>query len=110
AATSSDEIGIFSIAAATGNTLRFSMIGFTSQDVEVTSAIMAVTLQPTDRSIDEVVVVGYGTQRRSNRTGAVSTISSKETLESRPIADVGRAIQGAAPGLSVSIPSGEVGS
>lgn len=110
AATSTDENGNFSISAATGNTLRFTMIGFTSQDVEVTSAIMAVTLQSADRSIDEVVVVGYGTQRRGNLTGAVSTISTKETLESRPIADVGRAIQGAAPGLSVSIPSGEVGS
>lgn len=109
-ATSTDENGNFSIAAATGSTLHFSMIGFRPQDIEVTSATLAVTLQPADRSIDEVVVVGYGTQRRGNLTGAVSTISTKETLESRPIADVGRAIQGVTPGLSVSIPSGEVGS
>lgn len=110
AATSTDENGDFSISAAMGSTLRFSMIGFASQDVEVTSTTITVTLQAADRSIDEVVVVGYGTQRRGNLTGAVSTISAKENLEARPIADVGRAIQGAAPGLSITIPSGEVGS
>ncbi len=110
AATSTDESGNFAISAATGSTLRFSMIGFASKDVQVTGTSITVALQPSDRSIDEVVVVGYGTQRRGNLTGAVSTISVKENLEARPIADVGRAIQGAATGLSVVIPNGEVGS
>lgn len=110
AATSTDENGAFSISATMGSTLRFTMIGFASKDVEVTSSRLTVTLERGDRSLDEVVVVGYGTQRRGNLTGAVSTISVKDNLEARPVADVGRAIQGAAPGLSVVIPSGEVGS
>ena len=57
-----------------------------------------------------MVVVGYGIQRRENLTGAVSSINVEETLGSRPIADVGRGLQGSTPGLSVIIPSGEVGS
>lgn len=110
AATSTNEDGNYSIPAQMGATLRFTMIGYTSKDVEVSATTLNVTLEPGDRSLDEVVVVGYGTQRRGNLTGAVSTISVKENLEARPIADVGRAIQGAAAGLSVVIPSGEVGS
>src|SRR4030095_12097201 len=53
--------------------------------------------------------VGYTTQRRSNLTGAVSTVDVKKTLQGRPIPDVGRGLQGTASGLSVTIPSAEVG-
>src|SRR5690606_552733 len=60
-------------------------------------------------NMEEVVVVGYGTQKKSHLTGAVSSISVKDNLEGRPIADIGRGIQGAAPGLSIAVPSGEVG-
>src|SRR5690606_27468486 len=56
-----------------------------------------------------VVVVGYGTQRRGNVTGSVVNVDV-ESLGSRPIADAGRGLQGVVPGLSVRIPSGEVGS
>jgi len=109
-ATSTDEQGMFTIAAETGSTLRFTMVGYVPKDVEVVTAELNVTLEAADQSLDEVVVVGYGAQRRGNLTGAVSTVNVKENLEARPIADVGRAIQGAAPGLNVVIPSGEVGS
>src|SRR5690606_10174412 len=110
-ATSTNEEGNYRISAPAGATLRFCMIGYTSKDVEVGSMLtIDVTVDAGDQSLDEVVVVGYGTQRRGNLTGAVSTINVKENLEARPIADVGRAIQGAAPGLSVTLPSGEVGS
>src|SRR3546814_9492919 len=61
-------------------------------------------------ALEQVVVVGYGAQQRANLTNAVSTIDVQENLEGRPIADVGRAIQGTTPGLSVVVPSGEVGS
>ena len=67
-------------------------------------------MAPDEKLEQEVVVVGYGTQRKTNLTGAVSTIDVKKTLGSRPIADVGRGLQGTATGLSVVIPSGEVGS
>jgi TonB-linked SusC/RagA family outer membrane protein len=59
--------------------------------------------------MDDVVVVGYGTQRKGNLTGAVTNVNVG-TLASRPIADAGRGLQGVIPGLSVRIPSGEVGS
>lgn len=109
-ATSTNDQGNYQIQATRGATLRFSMVGYAPKDVSVTSATVNVVLEATDQSLEEVVVVGYGTQRRGNLTGAVSTVNVKENLEGRPIADVGRAIQGAAPGLSVTIPSGEVGS
>src|SRR5690606_31079021 len=60
-------------------------------------------------TLDEVVVVGYGSQRRSNITGAVSTVDTEKTFETRPITEVGRALQGAVSGLSVSTPSGDLG-
>lgn len=110
ASTQTDENGNFTISAAIGSTLRFSMIGYTTQDVEVTSSPVNITLAVSDVSLDEVVVVGFGTQRRGNVTGSIATINVKDQLDGRPIADVGRGIQGAAPGLNVVIPSGEVGS
>lgn len=109
-ATSTDEAGLFKISAQMGANLRFSMIGYIAKEVPVNTATINITLEAADQSLEEVVVVGYGTQRRGNLTGSVATISAKENLEARPIADVGRAIQGAAAGLSVAIPSGEVGS
>ena len=109
-ATSTDNGGNFTISAAEGSILRFTMIGYATQDLVVSSSTISVTMEVSDQSLDEVIVVGYGTQRKGNVTGAISTISVKENLEGRPIADIGRAIQGAAPGLNIVIPSGEVGS
>src|SRR5690606_28478132 len=54
--------------------------------------------------------VGYGTQKKEHLTGAVSSINVKEVMGSRPIPDAGRGMQGTIPGLSITIPSGEVGS
>ncbi len=107
---STDESGKFSISAAVGSTLRFSYVGYESKEVTVAGNTMSVTLQSSSDLLDEVVVVGYGTQKKGNLTGAVSTISVKDNLEGRPIADVGRGIQGVTPGLTVTVPSGEVGS
>jgi len=107
---STDESGKFSISAAVGSTLRFSYVGYESKEVTVAGITMNVTLQSSSDLLDEVVVVGYGTQKKGNLTGAVSTISVKDNLEGRPIADVGRGIQGVTPGLTVTVPSGEVGS
>lgn len=110
AATQTDEKGAFSIEAPIGSTLRFSSLAYNEKEVVVQSSTISVVLEANDQSLDEVVVVGYGTQRRGNLTGAVSTINVKENLEGRPIADVGRGIQGTTPGLTITIPSGEVGS
>ena len=108
--TVTDANGKFTIAAAVGATLRISYVGMETQNVTVTGSTMNVTLAESSDVLDEVVVVGYGTQRKGNLTGAVSSISVKDNLEGRPIADVGRGIQGTTPGLTVTVPSGEVGS
>jgi TonB-linked SusC/RagA family outer membrane protein len=68
-----------------------------------------ITLVPDVASLSEVVVVGYGTQKKANLTGSVSSVDAK-VLEARPIADVGRGLQGTMPGLTVVVPSGEIGS
>jgi hypothetical protein len=112
AGTSTDNSGNYSISVVgEQSVLVFTYIGFAQQEILVHSnSIINLTLIEERSSLSEVVVVGYGTQRKINLTGAVSTISVKETLQGRPIADVGRAIQGSTPGLSISIPSGEIGS
>lgn len=110
-ATQTDAAGNFEVRAITGQTLQFSSIGFAKQEIVIgDESTIAVSLLPELETLSDVVVVGYATQRRGNLTGAVSTIDVKKTLSGRPIADVGRGLQGAASGLSVTIPSGEVGS
>ncbi len=111
-ATQTDAQGRFTISALTGQTLHFSYVGYTPQDAVVGEGnIVSLSLAPTaNNALEDVVVVGYSTQKRGNLTGAVSTIDVKKTLGGRPIADVGRGLQGSASGLSVTIPSGEVGS
>src|SRR5690606_3361732 len=68
-----------------------------------------VTMEESNSALDEVVVVGYGTQRRSDVTGAIASVSSKE-IEDEPILQVGQALQGKVPGLQVSQNSGAPGS
>lgn len=110
-ATQTNESGNFTIQASTGQTLHFSFVGYEEQDLKVgTGNAITVKLASQSNTMQDVVVVGYSTQRRGNLTGAVSTVDVPKTLQGRPIADVGRGLQGAASGLSVTIPSGEVGS
>lgn len=108
----SDAEGKFAIKASTGQTLQFTYVGFDARNVMVgQNDFISVSLLPSQsNTLEDVVVVGYGTQKKGNLTGAVSTIDVNKTLKGRPIADVGRGLQGAASGLSVTIPSGEVGS
>ncbi|MDR1984883.1 MAG: SusC/RagA family TonB-linked outer membrane protein [Prevotellaceae bacterium] len=102
--------GNFSIQVSEGQTLQFSAIGYADQTIVVgNNNVINVTLQQDVTTLSEAVVVGYGTQKKINLTGAVASIDVNKTLDSRPIADVGRGLQGVTPGLSVTIPSGEVG-
>ena len=107
--TLTDANGNYTINAPIGSVLRFTSIGYQSKDITVSSNSLSVVLNVEENSLDAVVVVGYGTQRKGNVTGAVSTVNVKENLEGRPIADVGRALQGTTPGLSITVPSGQVG-
>ncbi len=102
--------GKYELSVSAGATLVVSYIGMKQQEVKVgTSATLNISLESSNQQIDEVVVVGYGQQKKANLTGAVASVDTK-VLEARPIADVGRGLQGTTPGLSVVIPSGEVGS
>ncbi len=107
--TITDANGQFTLTAPSNSLLVISYIGMTTEEVPVSSNVRVVLKQSTD-VLDEVVVVGYGTQRKANLTGAVSSVNVEEVLGSRPIADAGRGLQGTIPGLSVVVPSGEVGS
>ena len=71
---------------------------------------MKIVLKEDSELLSEVVVVGYGAQKRENLTGSVASVDVNKTLEGRQIPDVGRGLQGTTPGLSVVIPSGEIGS
>ncbi len=103
--------GTYSIKANTGDVLQFSYLGFTMAERTIgTSTTINVALAASSTGLEQVVVVGYGTQKKANLTGAVTSINVDQALGSRPIADVGRGLQGAAAGLTVIVPSGEVGS
>lgn len=101
--------GKFNLNVKSNATLVISYVGFKTQEVKATRT-MKVVLKEDTELLEEVVVVGYGSQKKENLTGAVSSVDVSKTLEGRPIADVGRGLQGTTPGLSIVIPSGEVGS
>lgn len=93
-----------------GNTvLVFSSLGFLQQEVTIGSKTnFTITLQTNVEGLDEVVVVGYGSQKKRNVTGAVTAVNT-EVLTSRPITDVARGLQGTTPGLTITTPSGQIG-
>ena len=87
--------------AYANRTLTFSFIGFTKQDVAIAGKTeINVTLKADNNSLNEVVVVGYGTQKRINVTGAVGTIGSK-SIENKPVLNTYQALQGESPNLII---------
>lgn len=91
--------------------IQVSFTGYLKQLISVKpGASYKILLDPDVAILSEVVVVGYGTQKRENLTGSVSTVNVAKTLEARPIADIGRGLQGTMPGLTIVVPSGEIGS
>jgi len=101
--------GQYSIAVPEGSTLVFSFIGFESQRILVENqSEINITLFEDTAALDEVVVIGYGTQKRVNLTGAVSQVSS-EVLANRPITNLGQGLQGMVPNLNVNVNSGAPG-
>lgn len=102
--------GSYVINAPGNATLVFSTIGMETQRIPVNNRTQINVVMVDDAVLlQELVVVGYGTQKKENLTGAVATVDTK-LLEARPIADVGRGLQGSTPGLNIVVPSGEVGS
>ena len=105
--TITDADGKFSLSIPTqydnaGATLTFSFIGYTTQDVVVgTKTTVNVTLGVDNKQLNEVVVIGYGTQSRKNLTSAITTIKPDD-LNRGAISDVGQLLQGKVPGLNIS--------
>ncbi|MEZ0610863.1 SusC/RagA family TonB-linked outer membrane protein [Fibrella sp. WM1] len=98
----SDANGAYRIEVPNANSvLIFSYIGYKRQEVTVGGrAVINLSLEADASALDEVVVVGYGTQKRSSLTGAVSTVTPKE-LTALPVPSVAQALQGRVPGVSV---------
>ena len=108
--TVTDFDGDFTLSVPAGsNTLIVSYVGMITQEVAVKPSLRIV-LKSDSELLDELVVVGYGTQRKENLTGAVSSVDVGKSLDSRPISDVGRGLQGTTAGLSIVNRNGEIGS
>ncbi len=100
--STTDADGNFNFNAASEETLVFSYLGYESQEVTVGSrTLINIKLVPDVRSLEEVVVVGYGTVKKSDLTGSVSTIKSSAIRE-MPVVSVDQAIQARAPGVQVT--------
>ena len=102
--------GKYSIEASQGNVLLFSSMGYASQEKTVggKSSVINVQLKEDTQELGEVVVVGYGTQKKENLTGAVAAVSA-ETLTKRPVANTATMLQGQVPGLRIVQGSGQPG-
>ncbi|MFD2826813.1 SusC/RagA family TonB-linked outer membrane protein [Leeuwenhoekiella polynyae] len=100
--TQTDFDGNFSLQAAEGETLLFSFLGMKSISQPVTSTnSYSITMEEDSAELDAVVVVGYGTQKKSDLTGAVSSVSSEELL-TQPVSNVFQALQGKAAGVDIT--------
>jgi TonB-dependent starch-binding outer membrane protein SusC len=93
-----------------GAVLVFSYIGYVAQKLNVSApGVLDVKMQPDLQTLDEVVVVGYGTQKKVNMTGSVSTVRFDESLDNRPITNASQALGGEVTGVWVSQNSGKPG-
>jgi len=89
------------------NILQFSFVGMRPQELMVGTQIkINVVMEEETVGIEEVVAVGYGTQKKANLTGAVS-VATSERLENRPIPSVGQGLQGVIPNLNISVRNGD---
>ena len=109
--TITDIDGHFSIDASTNATLVISFIGYTTQEVALKGKTnIVVTLNEDSQALDEVIVIGYGTQKKVNLTGSVSAVKIDEAIASRSISNVSSGLSGLVPGLVVNQSTGFAGS
>ena len=107
--TGTDSNGKYTLSVPEGSTLVFSFIGFVAQSIAIGDrSVINVTLSEDVQSLDELVVIGYGTQKKANLTGSVSTIGAQEIVK-RPGTNVANLLQGKVSGLQVSSHSGKPG-
>ena len=107
--TITDMDGKFSLDVEEGTTLVVSYIGFASQEILIGNQTkISISLKEDSESLEEVIVVGYGVQKKVNMTGSVAAIDS-ESLSNRPVTNVSTALQGMLPGVTVVQNSGQPG-
>lgn len=103
----SDINGRFTLNVRPGAKLSISYVGYKTVNIAASES-MKVELQEDAGQLSEVVVVGYGSQKKANLTGAVTTVDLTKTMAGRPQQDVAKALQGAVPGLSVLSSNGDI--
>jgi TonB-linked SusC/RagA family outer membrane protein len=107
--TITDFDGKYAIQAPAKSKLQFSFIGYVSQTIEVGSqSTINVTLKEDNKTLDEVVVIGYGTVKRRDLTGSVASVTG-DKLAANPVSNVAQALQGQLPGVSVTSQDGRPG-
>ena len=100
--------GVFQLSGAKSDVLVISASGYQSKEVTITGETLSISLENISQSLTDVVVVGYGTQRRSSLTGSVSVLKNQE-LTRRQVTSASQVLQGLAPGLTVQQQSGRPG-
>ncbi|MGE8299496.1 MAG: carboxypeptidase-like regulatory domain-containing protein, partial [Sphingobacterium paramultivorum] len=109
-ATSTNEAGQYAISVLENATLLISYIGYQDQEINPKGrSIINISLEKNTSALDEVVVVGYGTQKKVNLTGSVATVGA-DKLTNRPIMNLAAALGGTAPGIRVTQGNGNPGS
>ena len=110
--TTTDSAGQFTLTGVAADaSVQVSFIGCVTQVVKVDNRTrLEIVLEEDTALLDDVVVVGYGVQKRANLTGAVSSVNMSEVLGDRPVVSIGDALLGAMPGLQVTGTSGRPGS
>src|SRR5690606_7757225 len=107
--THTDANGAYRLQVQAGKTtLRFSYVGYEPQDLPVSGNQLSVALKPASNDLNEVVVVAYGTAKRSSFTGSVAAIS-QDKIANRQVSSVSKALQGQVPGLQSVSSSGQPG-
>jgi TonB-linked SusC/RagA family outer membrane protein len=102
-----DVNGNFVLKVKPGTTLSVGFVGYKTELVSA-KADMTVNLQPTTETLNALVVVGYGQQKKADLTGAVATVDVAKVMDNRVTGDVTKALQGAVPGLTITTNSGDI--
>jgi TonB-linked SusC/RagA family outer membrane protein len=104
-----NENGDFTIVANEGDVLTVSLVGYTAKEVIVAKkTALLVTLTASANSLEQVVVVGYGTQKKVNLTGSVNTVNTHDIVN-RPTTSLTNSLQGMVPGMTIIARPGDVG-
>jgi len=108
--TITDINGTFQLKVAANATLIISYTGFTTRKINIgNQTSWSIVLEPEDLTLDEIVVIGYGSQRKSQITGAISSLKGKD-IQNQPVSNLANSMQGRVAGMNVMSASGTPGS